>query len=293
MAAGPDLTGTEGERLDATVTVNSTFSSQQTQTIGLRVEDGGTVVHTDTQDVTLADSTDSQQITLSWPTSDGDAGVYDLFLESDQDTIQRLVEVTDTRIVDTFEDGDLSEYNNVGDNNKSWSTTTNTAFEGSVAAVSEGGSADHTIHSAQGDGLNYYPQGGDTVELHLQCQSKSSAIKTQFLADTNSGPSSSGYGTAYEFEYRPRSNGLVLQDKSAGGGSDSVSVTPPINEWIRVTLDFDTGGAVTATVESTSSNFSETLSIPYSSQHGRALAFSSDNADFGIPPNLVDKVRTI
>jgi len=95
MSQAPDITGTEGERLDATVTVDSTFSSQETQTIELRVEDGGTVVHTDTQDVTLADSTDSQQITLSWPTSGGDKGAYDLFLESDQDTIQRLVEVID------------------------------------------------------------------------------------------------------------------------------------------------------------------------------------------------------
>jgi len=97
MSQQPDLTGTEGERLDATVTVDSTFSSQQTQTIELRVEDfnSGTTVHTDSQQVTLQDSTDSQQITLSWPTSDGDKGVYDLFLESDQDTIQRLVEVID------------------------------------------------------------------------------------------------------------------------------------------------------------------------------------------------------
>jgi len=96
MSQAPDITGTEGERLDATVTVDSTFSSQQTQTIELRVEDinTGTTVHTDSQQVTLADSTDSQQITLSWPTSDGDKGVYDLFIESDQDTIQRLVEVT-------------------------------------------------------------------------------------------------------------------------------------------------------------------------------------------------------
>jgi len=96
MSQGPDITGTEGERLDVTVTVDSTFSSQETQTIELRVEDfnSGTTVHTDSQQVTLQDSTDSQQVTLSWPTSSGDKGVYDLFLESDQDTIQRLVEVT-------------------------------------------------------------------------------------------------------------------------------------------------------------------------------------------------------
>jgi len=98
MSQAPDITGVEGERLDATVTVDSTFSSQQTQTIELRVEDGGTVVHTDTQDVTLQDSTDSQQITLSWPTSSGDKGVYDLFIESGQDTIQRLVEVIENNV---------------------------------------------------------------------------------------------------------------------------------------------------------------------------------------------------
>jgi len=113
MSQGPDITGTEGERLDATVTVDSTFGSQQTQTIELRIEDfnSGTVVHTDTQDVTLADSTDSQQITLSWPTSSGDKGVYDLFIESGQDTIQRLVEVESTvGLIShwTFDDADTN-----------------------------------------------------------------------------------------------------------------------------------------------------------------------------------------
>jgi len=95
MSQAPDITGIEGERLDATVTVDSTFGSQETQTIELRVEDfnSGATVHTDSQSVTLADSTDSQQITLSCPTSDGDKGVYDLFIESDQDTIQRLVDI--------------------------------------------------------------------------------------------------------------------------------------------------------------------------------------------------------
>jgi len=110
MSQGPDITGTEGERLDATVTVDSTFSSQQTQTIKLRVEDfnSGATVHTDSQSVTLQDSTDSQQITLSWPTSSGDKGVYDLFLESDQDTIQRLVEIdAPSTLFDDFADGTL------------------------------------------------------------------------------------------------------------------------------------------------------------------------------------------
>jgi len=100
MSQAPDISGTEGERLDVTVTVDSTFGSQQTQTIELRIEDGGTTIHTDSQSVTLAGGA-NQQITLSWPTSDGDAGVYDLFLESDQDTIQRLVEVQS--VINTFD----------------------------------------------------------------------------------------------------------------------------------------------------------------------------------------------
>jgi len=84
----------EGDRLDTVVTVNSTFTNQQTQTIELRIEDGGTTVHTDTQDVTLANNSDSQQITLSWQTASGDAGTYDMFIESENDTIIRPVVVT-------------------------------------------------------------------------------------------------------------------------------------------------------------------------------------------------------
>jgi len=174
MSQSPDITGTEGERLDATVTVTSTFSSQETQTIELRVKDfnSGTVVHTDSQSVTLQDSTDSEQITLSWPTSDGDAGAYDLFLESDQDTIQRLVEVVDSEFVDDFEDTDLTPLN---PNWSDWNTPDggvsfeeNTPISGNASVrVSVSGGGFSTLETTGPDteitGLSYQIQPQDTT----------------------------------------------------------------------------------------------------------------------------------
>jgi hypothetical protein len=89
-----DVVFAAGDRLDTVVRVDSTFTTHQTQTIELRIEDGGTTVHTDTQDVTLADSSDSQQITLSWQTASGDAGTYDMVIESEDDTITKAITVS-------------------------------------------------------------------------------------------------------------------------------------------------------------------------------------------------------
>jgi len=291
MSQAPDITGTEGERLDATVTVGTTFSSQQTQTIELRVEDGGAVVHTDTQDVTLQDSTDSQQITLSWPTSDGDKGVYDLFIESDQDTIQRLVEVVDTRIVDTFDDGDLAEYTQEFKDADDWGVTTSPTFSGSHAATSTGSHNTGAALSVPGDGLNYYPQDGDTVEFYARLGSGDEArLGVQLLADpaTSSGGSyysSVGFGTAYHIRLSERSGDIQLNDESTGGDFQSLNVTPPTDEWLRVTVDF-AGSTVDADISSTSSNFAESLSIAFSSEHGRGIAFITD----GNRRVLVDEV---
>jgi len=286
MAAGPDITGTEGERLDATVTVDSTFSSQETQTIELRVEDfnSGATVHTDSQQVTLQDSTDSQQITLSWPTSSGDKGVYDLFLESEQDTIQRLVEVVDSRIVDTFDDGDLAEYTDDAANTANWDVTTSPTFGGSHAADAPS-SNDAGELSVPGDGLNYYPENGDTVEFYARLEGGDSKLIVQLLADstTSSGSTSGvsvGFGTAYRVRLSPRQGSIGLLDESTNGDSDTVGVSPPTNEWLQVTVDF-AGSTVDADISSTSSNFSESLSIAFSTEHGRGIALINDGSSGG------------
>jgi hypothetical protein len=293
MSTTPDISGTEGERLDATVTVDSTFSSQQTQTIELRVEDGGTVVHTDSQDVTLQDSTDSQQITLSWPTSDGDKGVYDLFIQSEQDSIQRLVEVTDTRVVDTFDDGDLLEWTDDSDNSDDWSVTTSPTFSGSHAATSTGGHGDGAVLSTLGDGLDYYPEEGDTVEFYARLEGSGDSLGVQLLADPTTSSGSTfyagiGFGTAYQVRLSTRSGDIKLVDESSNGDVQTLNVTPPTNEWIQVTADF-AGGTVDADISSTSSGFSESLSISFSTEHGRGLALISDGGS-SASGVLVDEV---
>jgi len=249
MSQAPDITGTEGERLDATVTVDSTFSNQQTQTIELRVEDGGTVVHTDSQQVTLQDSTDSQQITLSWPTSDGDAGVYDLFIESGQDTIQRLIEVVDTRIVDTFEDGDLAEYGHTSGGNIR--TSTSVVFEGTQALEWNGNGGGYAYSVS---GLPNYPSAGDTFEFRIYVDGNANQAAAQTYFGVPSLPSGRFAG-----DYN------VILDQGAfrlagPGLSASTGVGYPSNEWLRVEVDWGVGGTITATLEAADGSALATIS---------------------------------
>jgi len=256
MAQSPAITGTEGQRLDVTVTVDSTFGGQQTQTIELRIEDGGAVVHTDTQDVTLADSTDSEQITLSWPTSSGDKGVYDLFTESGQDTIQRLVEVDDREVVDDFEDGDLSEYS--GDTGAFGFTS---GFEGARALQSPSGGTPPTtgrIESTQG--LPAYPTTGDRVTLRLRNgQSGGDNSRPLFkVFDVN---------TANSILIRSNADNsfsrlTVVEDGT--GESDQINTQLPTQEWLKVEMELPPSGGASCTVFRADGSVFNTYSVSIS-----------------------------
>jgi len=213
MTQSPDITGTEGERLDATVTVDSTFGSQETQTIELRIEDGGTTVHTDSQQVTLQDSTDSQQVTLSWPTSDGDAGVYGLFIESGQDTIQRLVEVQS--VINTF---DHRWRHDEGSGGPQDTGTSSTALDGTLnGPVWQSGGGTASTH------LEYDRSNDDYVQLP-------SAAKSELAHFANTGE-----GTLFVWVRPgniPSGRGVVL------GSRIGVASSSDINWSLSVESDY-------------------------------------------------------
>jgi len=257
MSQQPAITGTEGERLDATVTVDSTFSSQQTQTIELRVEDGGTVVHTDTQDVTLADSNDSQQITLSWPTSSGDTGTYDLFIESGQDTIQRLVEVitSPSAVVDNFEDspdgpyatGDgLTDFYGGGQENiGAFSRQTNVVGEGSTAMSFNADEFEALL--SDNTGYEGTPDVGQTWSALLLTQTTTTKNRFGFgwfvqnAEQTNTGNVNMlGDREGYFILMNARAGVLQLIYADGAGGTSvlaSTSVSWATGQWYEIEVD--------------------------------------------------------
>jgi len=263
MSQAPHITGTEGERLDATVTVDSTFGSQQTQTIELRIEDGGTVVHTDTQDVTLVDSTDSQQITLSWPTSSGDKGVYDLFIESDQDAIQRLVEVTDVRVVDDFEDNNLSEYSvNTDAPARFCKTQSNDVISGNYSLKIEG--KDEGASCVSTSGLDYYPKRGDTVSFKFLFENADNC-KTSIIGFASSDTLfERGYDIAFrirdgtfDLEKRTSSSPIILDSQNVNYSSYQDTVLDVTFDWgaSDLTVTLKDGGTTVAQLSATDTEF--------------------------------------
>jgi len=263
MSQAPHITGTEGERLDATVTVDSTFGSQQTQTIELRIEDGGTVVHTDTQDVTLVDSTDSQQITLSWPTSSGDKGVYDLFIESDQDAIQRLVEVTDVRVVDDFEDNNLSEYSvNTDAPARFCKTQSNDVISGNYSLKIEGDNESAECISTSG--LDYYPKRGDTVSFKFLFENDDNCKTSRILFASSDTLGERGYDIAFrirdgtlDLEKRTPSSKTTLDSQNVNYSNYQDTVLDVAFDWgaSDLTVTLKDGGTTVAQLSATDTQF--------------------------------------
>jgi hypothetical protein len=204
----------------------------------------------------LQDSTDSQQITLSWPTSSGDKGVYDLFIESGQDTIQRLVEVSDIEVVDDFEDGNLSEYS--GDTGLF--DFTSTSYEGSKALASQRDVNPTTGFISSTSGLPAYPTTGDKVIMRLRHdQSSYSNTRLQFrVFDANTSNSISIRSHHNNFD----STFTVVKDGTQE--SDQINTPLPQQEWLKVEMELPASGGATCTVFRADGSVFNTYSVSIS-----------------------------
>jgi len=278
----------------ATITAEITNNGTQTADVDVALGRAGSFF-IDGATASIAPNT-TESVTLEWQTlSDQKKRDYDLVVSllGEDVSDSTTVTVADT-IVDTFDDGDLAEYTQDSGNFVNWGVTSSPTFGGSHAATSTGN--DSAVLSVPGDGLNYYPRDGDTVQFYARLKGTDDRVGVQLLADPatlseSTSYASVGFGTAYQVRLSGRSGDIRLRDESTGGDSQLLKVTPPTDEWLQVTVDF-AGSTVDADISSTSSGFSESLSIPFSTEHGRGIALISDGTGSrqGV---LVDEITAI
>lgn len=143
----------------------------------------------------------------------------------------------DAVIVDSFEDGDISEYS--GDKS-SFSVVNGKSFRGENSLFTNSNNQDITSDS----GLNSYPSRGDLVTWRLWHQNEDTGTAVRF------GPSPAGSnhyfcgirGNPQEIQLRSHKNGSILSNSFS-------TVSYPTQEWIEARFNWDTIGDGTLVLE--------------------------------------------
>lgn len=140
-----------------------------------------------------------------------------------------------TKLIDGFEDEDLSEYFGATDRA---SISSNQVLDGSYSlAKSTGGLGGYLISSTSG--LNYYPKQGDTIYLHFYAGDRSDTVYFDF-----------GYQDSENFyrasmrndQYGPR----VFKVQN-GSGENIVPVgdsSMPTNQWVQMRINWGDNGTI-------------------------------------------------
>jgi hypothetical protein len=159
----------------------------------------------------------------------------------------RLQVITDTgpdiKLIDDFEDGDLSEYEEIPSVGV-WQTSTKQAIEGNVSlAVTQDNNSDRPkLLSEQGDGLDYYPQKGDVFSAYDR--DSATAGGTQVPIDGfGAAKSTNGNVNGYGIFFFPDSNEVRLVRYDDGSRTDMKTATGSLSldEWYEIEVKWHNG----------------------------------------------------
>lgn len=169
------------------------------------------------------------------------------------------------RIIDDFEDGDLSEYN--GDvNNSDVTVQGNVVDDGTYALqIPTGGtgtSNDTVIYSVDGGGLPIYPEPGDQFEASIYV--------TDFAADPFFAFGVQGFNSFYFVRIGAAEDDVAVGKLDAGTETefDNQGVTIPEDEWLTIDVKWrpdgnvevdliDAGGTTIASVSGKDSTYGD------------------------------------
>lgn len=157
-----------------------------------------------------------------------------------------------TFVIDSFEDGDLSEYSVWNSSGGSVAAATTRAYDGSYALDhTTDGTGGHDIASTSG--LQGYPDQGDTLDFRYYSSNSGDTVYYYFgFQDSNN---------FYKAAHRSDSLGHRLVVNDAGSATELASngsASFPTGEWVRHKIDWATDGTITCTLyDSTGTQISQ------------------------------------
>jgi len=173
----------------------------------------------------------------------------------------------ENKTVDSFEDDDISEYS--GDT-ANFSIVTSPVYDGSYSL--EGTSSGTAQNLDSTTDLNVYPEAGDNFSYRENVDTDSWNGGTKFgFQDSNN---------YYMIVNSTQDSAIYLKEKVGGSWTtmDSVSVTIPQDEWLKVRVEWATSGDITATVENSTGSTVGTVSGHDENFSSGGIGFSANTA---------------
>jgi len=187
------------------------------------------------------------------------------------------------KIVDDFEDGDISEY---GGSTGSFATQTGTVYEGTYALYN---TADK-VSIASTSGLDNYPSLGDTLSVRVQTDSRSDSIDNVWFNAQSETDTPDGY--AMRFDYN--TNNWQINKWSGGGQNQlaSTSVTYPTQSWLEGQMSVASNGDITATLLDSTGTQIASVSANDTAYGAGGIAFRV-NSSSGSDKSYFDKAKLL
>ena len=152
-----------------------------------------------------------------------------------------------TKIIDDFEDGDISEYS--GETGSYTVNTNSPVYEGSYSLKKQSSGSYNSIYSTSG--LSNYPSAGDKIVFEWY---RKGDDDTMFCWCTQDASNSN----CYQAYLHRNGNGKELWLRRADSGSwttlTSTSVNWPTGDWIRIEIDHNTDGTIIIKATNLSTN---------------------------------------
>lgn len=183
-----------------------------------------------------------------------------------------------TVIIDDFEDGDIAEYS--GETGAATVTqSTTTAQNGDYYVEVNAGGTANTIASFEGDGLNAYPDQGETFRFWTQLRGSVRSHTNYGRQTVGSGDNDSRDGDGYQVVLHDTNTFSLAVNGYFGGTTlaEDTSVTVNTNEWYEIEVVWGTDDSHTVTLYDSSGTQLTQLSATDSTYTNGGIALSADN----------------
>jgi hypothetical protein len=279
---------TEGETVYVDYEVNNSGDAFGEQEVNLTVNESS-IGEVDNTTISL-DSGGNTTGTFNWPTSDGDAGDYNLTVASkdDSDSTTTTLEPA-THIIDDFEDGNLTEYTVVEDNSDvSVSAQSSNVISGGYSLSIKGDEGSGEALSTSG--LNYYPKRNDTIKFNWTFEDVNAKTLTFGWAQN-----SNWFETGYTLGFGFRDGQIKLSKRNSGSNTnlDSKSVSWSNHDDEIITTKIAYGSSdIDVSLEKSGNTFVQLSATDTDHETGGIMLFGTwDSAGDPRESYLIDDIK--
>lgn len=184
---------------------------------------------------------------------------------------------TSSTVVDDFEDGDLDEYGYADD---PFEATQERSFGGSWSIRDEHPEGTNFLYAVSTSGLDNYPVAGDSFEYRIYIESSSVGDPNTLFYFAAQSETSDPDGYVVQLD-RNDDHIKLSKDGEEGTTLDDGNTAVPMDEWLRVSIDWGSEGEIDITIFDSDGDEVDSLSATDSTYSDGGIGFGGNYAGAG------------